>query len=112
MQDSVLTLGPGRPHQGAAIWVTGRGNTTLARNGMINNTGQSLALLLDWGSGRTRLDNNVLGAGDSEISTTGLWRHRTANVAHGAIDTAHALVDGARHLAGRARDELKKVLGR
>ena len=111
MQDNVLVIGPGVPRQGAAVWVTGEGGTTLRHNRLDNRSGQPVALLLDWGGGATTLADNEVGK-DVESSDTGIWRHRAAGLAHGAVDDAHAAMGAARHLAGAARDGLKRLLGR
>ena len=106
MQDNTLTLGPTAPARAAAVWAARNGETILRRNRLLNTTGRPATLLLDWSRGGATLDANVLAAGDSDTSSSGLWRNQAAGVAHGAVDLARGLAGGARHLAGDAKRRL------
>jgi hypothetical protein len=109
MQDNTITLGPVAPVRAAAIWTQGTADITLRRNHMTNSTGQPMALLLNWSSGNVALEGNLIGAGDSETSTSGYLRARAAGMAHQAIDMARG---GASQAIGGAKQIVKGLLGR
>lgn len=106
MQDNVITLGPRPPVRAAAVWAVEIGETILRRNRLINQTGQPATLLLDWTTGSPAMEANVVGRGDTELSSSGRWRFVASTMAHGTIAWAHGLAGDLRHLAGNAKRQL------
>lgn len=104
MRDNVLVLGPNPPPRDAAI-IAYDGSVELHHNRLENTTGQHERLLLDWTHGTPVLDANVVPAGDEEVATDGVLRHRAGIVAREAIGDAHAL-------AGATKQALKRLVGR
>ncbi len=91
----------GRRAAPGMLRVEGDGPVVLRRNRLMNHAGGPATLLLDWTGGAPTLAGNVLIAGDQEVSTDGVWRHR-------ASATAHGMKDGARAAAGQLK---RGVLG-
>ena len=83
----------------AAVLATGPDGPVLRGNRLASE--RPAVLLLDWSGGTPVLDGNQVGPADSESSTSGAWRRRASEAAHGAKD-------GLRSLAGRAK---RAVLG-
>ena len=81
----------GRP---AAVMAVGPSAPVLRNNRL--HAARPSALLLDWSHGSPVLDGNEVGPADSEVSTSGSWRHRASVAAHG-------MTDGLRGAAGRAK---------
>jgi hypothetical protein len=101
MSGNTLEKGPRIPDSRAAILATGAGwsssaNVTLTGNTLVNRTGRSSVLLMDWTGGSPKLDRNVIGNDDVAVSTAGIWRHRARYV----LDELIGLKDAARHAAG------------
>lgn len=105
MLDNRLSIGPNRPRPAAAVLAMGPGAPELRHNRLLNTTGQPATLLLDWTGTAPILQSNQLGAGDIELSTSGLWRHRASGLYH---DTR----DGVRAVAGRMKRGLLGLVGK
>ncbi len=82
MEDNLLSIGPVPLRQSAAVWAVGDGNVTMRHNRMVNLTGGPAIMLLDWGTGETRMDDNSVGDGDTLRVTDGYLRHRASRMAH------------------------------
>jgi hypothetical protein len=104
MEDNVLSIGPTAPRLAAAVLVTGQDAPRLRGNRLLNATGRSAVLLLDWSGSDPVLEGNQVGAGDVALSTSGLWRHRAAQLYHGTKDAGRAF-------AGRAKRRLLALVG-
>lgn len=91
LEDNVITMGPNPPKQGAAVTLYDGATGTLRRNRLVNQTGQPIALLLDWSWSDPVLEGNTIGAGDRLVTTAGLWRHRASVEYHERKDQARAL---------------------
>ncbi len=102
MQDNLLTVGPALPPHAAAVVASGEG-AELRGNRLVNRTGQPLRLLLDWMDAAPVLAANRVGAGDSVVSSAGLWRHR-------AGQAAREMLAGGRAAAGEAKRAVKQAL--
>jgi hypothetical protein len=105
MQDNLLSIGPNVPRLAAAVLVTGQDTPELRRNRLLNATGRSAALLLDWTSQEPVLESNQVGSGDAALSTSGLWRHRVAILYHDTKDEVRAV-------AGQAKRGLQGLMRR
>ena len=99
VEDTIFTVGQAVPRSGAAVLAQGGSAVTLRRNRLVNQTGQSLALLLDWTGSDPVLDANQVPPTQEVWSTRGLWRHR-------ASEAYHTAKDSVRHLAGRLKRSL------
>ena len=87
MRDNTVSVGPnGVPHDGA-VRASGTG-AVLDGNRLLNETGRPMALLLDWMAANPVLRNNVVGADDQVVSTSGAWRHRAGGVARSVLNEA------------------------
>lgn len=95
MRDNVLRVGPNAPPRDAAVTAIG-GSAELRGNRMENTTGRSQRLLLDWSASSPALEGNTVGAGDTLVSSGGLWRHRVGGVAREAIGDARAAASATR----------------
>jgi hypothetical protein len=104
MRDNVIALGPNEPPRDAAVLATD-GTLELRGNRLENNTGRSQRLLLDWTHGSPVLVGNVVGDGDTEVSSAGVLRHRAGG-------TARGLVGDVRAAAGATKRMLKSLVGR
>ena len=91
LEDNVITMGPNAPKQDAAVTLYDGATGTLRRNRLVNQTGHSIALLLDWSWSDPVLDGNEIGPGDRLVTTAGLWRHRASVEYHTKKDEAKAL---------------------
>jgi hypothetical protein len=101
MSDNRLEKGPRTPDSRGAILAAADGwsspaSVTLTRNTLVNHTGQHGVLLVDWTANPPRLDGNIIGDGDTAVSSRGIWRHRARYL----LDQLIALKDAARHSAG------------
>jgi hypothetical protein len=104
MRDNVIALGPNEPPQDAAVLAT-EGTLELRGNRLENTTGRGQRLLLDWTHGSPALVGNVVGDGDTEVSSAGVFRHRAGG-------TARGLVGDVRAAAGATKRMLKSLVGR
>ena len=110
MSGNTLEKGPRTPDSRAAILATGAGwsspaSVTLTQNTLVNHTGRSGVLLVDWTGGSPKLDRNVIGNDDVAVSTQGIWRHRARYLLDKAID----IKDAIRHAAGSILRSLRIV---
>ena len=87
-------IGAGAMGQPGAVLANGSAGPTLRGNRLL--AARPMALLLDWSGGSPVLDGNQVGPADTEVSTSGSWRHKASGAAHG-------IKDGLRGLAGRAK---------
>ncbi len=87
-------IGAGATGQPGAVLANGPAGPTLRGNRLL--AARPMALLLDWSGGSPILDGNQVGPRDSEVSTSGSWRHKASGAAHG-------IKDGLRGLAGQAK---------
>jgi hypothetical protein len=90
MTGNTLSIGPNAPKLAAAVLATGLNPVILLGNRLENHTGRSMAMLRDWTGIAPVLQDNQVGAGDTVLSTDGLWRHRTADAYHGTKDALRA----------------------
>lgn len=97
MEDNTLRLTSAAV---AAVRVTGP--AVLRHNRLVNETGQPVVLLLDWG-GSPVLDGNAVPSGDAAVSTAGAWRHEASSLFHGAKADL-------RRAAGSAKRGLQELL--
>ncbi len=103
MRDNLLTVGPAAPPHGAAVAASG-GAAELRGNRLANRTGAPIRLLLDWTDATPVLVANTVDAGDSVVSSAGLWRHRAGQAARAALA-------GGRAAAGEAKRAVRRALG-
>ncbi len=101
LEDNVFQIGPNAPRLAAAVAAWDSATATLRRNRLDNKTGQHLALLLDWTDGSPVLDGNQVGSGDSEVSTSGLWRHRASGTFAATKEAVRDLARSVKHLLVR-----------
>ncbi len=102
LEDNVLELAPGNDGRQAAVVASGDTRVVMRRNRLANDTGRPAALLLDWSSETPKLEDNVVVAGDEEVRTDGVWRHRVGAVLHEAKTGVSSLLDAAkRQVLGR-----------
>lgn len=102
LEDNVLELAPDNNGRQAAVVASGDTRVVMRRNRLANGTGRPAALLLDWSSEVPKLEDNTVLAGDEEVRTDGVWRHRVGAVLHEAKA-------GVSNLLGVAK---RQVLGR
>ena len=100
-EDNTFQIGPNAPNLGAAIAAWDAATVTLRRNQLENKTGQHLALLLDWTNSSPVLEGNQVGPGDSEVSTSGLWRHRASGTFAATKEAVRDLARSVKHLLVR-----------
>ena len=105
MDRDVITAGPVMPRPGAAIGVWDDATATIGHTELVNQIGTSLTLLKDWTWGTPTLHDNVISAGDSLTSSSGVWRHRASSQYYERKEQAHTL-------ASQAKQMLKHLLGR
>jgi len=113
LQGNTLEKGPNTTNRRAAVLLDAprgdQGSLVFRANRFINDTGSSASFIVNWTSGNPVLEGNKLAAGDTELTSWGLWRHR-------AIGFALQTKDDLRHLAGRwghpAFDALLKLKSR
>lgn len=91
LEDNVITMGPNAPARDAAVSLYDGASGTLRRNRLVNQTGHSIALVLDWSWSDPVLEANEIGPGDRLVTTAGLWRHRASVEYHTRKDEARAL---------------------
>lgn len=102
LEDNVLELAPGNDGRQAAVVASGDTRVVMRRNRLANDTGRPAALLLDWSSETPKLEDNVVVAGDEEVRTDGVWRHRVGAVLHEAKTGVSSLLGAAkRQVLGR-----------
>jgi hypothetical protein len=107
MEDNLLSLSPNSPRPAAAVLVTGTDHPELRRNELLNGTGHTAALLLDWTNSEPVLEGNRVQPGDVVLSTRGLWRFRISAWFHGTSDVVHAIAaEVRRELVPRFRGSL------
>ena len=104
MQGNTIAVGPNPPPRAAVVLATGSG-AELGGNTLLNSTGRPMTLLLDWMHATPTMQSNTIGAGDSETSSDGVWRHRAGTAARNWAAKA-------RGVAGRAKRALAVLLGR
>lgn len=105
IDDTVLTVGPRAPRPGAAIGIWDDATATIRHTQMINTTGTSLALVKDWSSGNPVLQDDHVGAGDTLVTTSGIWRHRASAQYYARKQDAHAFASSVKQM-------IKHALGR
>ena len=105
MSHNVITVGPQTPRPGAAIGVWDDASASIRQNQMINKTNVALALVKDWSSGDPNLQDNRIVAGDTLVSSSGIWRHRASNQYYASKEQAYAFASGAKQM-------IKHALGR
>jgi hypothetical protein len=71
----------------------------MRRNRLLNDTGRPATLLLDWTTGEPSLQDNVVAASDREVTSDGVWRHRSSTAFQG-------MKDGLRGLLGTVKQQL------
>ncbi len=98
MEDNTVTVGPNAPRSGAAVNVWAPGTATLRSNRLVNKAGSPLIFLLDWTDSDPLLAGNQLGPGDSELSSSGIWRHRASGTYHAAKDAVHGFASRLKRL--------------
>ena len=101
LEDNVLELAPGNDGRQAAVVASGDTRVVMRRNRLANDTGRPAALLLDWSSETPKLEDNVVLAGDKEVRSDGVWRHRMGALLHEAKAGVGSLLDMARQALGR-----------
>ena len=105
MEHNVITAGPLFPRPGAAIGVWDDVSAVIRQNQMINTTGKTLVMVKDWSSGDPALRDNQIGAGDTLVSSSGIWRHRASN-------QYYTRKEQARVFASSVKQMIKRALGR
>ena len=105
MDRDIITAGPVMPRPGAAIGIWDDATATIGHTELVNQIGTSLTLLEDWTWGTPTLHDNVISAGDSLTSSSGVWRHRASSQYYERKEQAHIL-------ASQAKQMLKHLLGR
>ena len=105
MDHNLIMVGPQIPRPRAAIGVWDDTSASILQNQMINKTGTSLAFVKDWTSGEPVLEGNSIGAGDTLITSSGVWRHRASAQYYARKEQAHALASSVKQM-------LKHALGR
>lgn len=98
MQDNRLFIGPSAPRPAAAVLAMGHASPELRRNQLVNTSGKTVALLLDWSWSDPVLEANQVAAGDETLSSRGLWRHRLATLYHETKGTLRALAGRLKRL--------------
>ena len=107
MSGNILEKGPRTRNARAAILATGTGwghsdSLVFRQNTLINHSGRPGVFLVNWTRVSPELNQNVIDAKDTAISTQGIWRHRARYVLNELI----AAKDAARHMAGTLRRSL------
>ena len=114
MTGNVLEKGPRLADAHAAIFAgSGWGRATgltLQRNTLVNHTGRPGVFLLNWTGASPVLEGNVLGAGDTAVSDSGLWWHRLRYLAASTRDGLISVKDGIRHIGGSVLRGLKSLI--
>ncbi len=105
VEHTTVTVGPHVPRPGTAIGVWDDASAVIRQNQMINKTGTPLALVKDWSSGEPTLQDNQIGAGDTLISSSGIWRHRASTQYYIRKEQAHAVASSVKQM-------IKHALGR
>ena len=95
MQETVIRLGPNAPPHDGAVLATGPG-AVLRGNRMVNETGRSQVLLLNWMGVAPEMDGNVLEPGDALVGSSGKWRNRAGAVVRGVVGGARSVAGGAK----------------
>ncbi len=103
IEDNVITVGPNPPRRDAALALWDGATATISRNRLVNQTGKPLTLLLDWSWGSPVLQGNSVERSDSEVTSSGIWRHR-------ASSEFHTRKAEARAFAGRIKRFVKQYL--
>lgn len=104
MSGNLLEKGPHTEDARAAVFATGNASgLVLRRNTLVNHAGRPGVLLLNWTGASPELDANIIDAGDTATSSSGVWRHRLRQV---VVTTK----DAARHLAGSVLRQLRALL--
>jgi hypothetical protein len=98
LQGNTLEKGASTTNPRAAVLLDApmgeQGPLVFRANHFINDTGSSANFIVNWTSGHPVLDGNKLASGDTELTSWGLWRHRS-------IVFAVHTKDDLRHLAGK-----------
>lgn len=94
---NVLELTPDSEGRRAAVLANGGAHVTMRRNQLVNRTGRPATLLLDWTGGAPVLEGNVVEAGDHEVRSDGVWRHRAGTLLREARHGVRGLLDAAKH---------------
>lgn len=98
LQGNTLEKGPNTTNPRAAVLLDApmgeQGPLLFRANHFINDTGSSANFIVNWTSGNPVLEGNKLPPGDTELTSWGLWRHRSIVF---ALQTKGEL----RHLAAR-----------
>ena len=107
MEDCVVQKGPNASSLRAAVLVDGHiaGALAFRRNRYVNDTGQAVPFIMDWSDGTPELRDNVIPAGDSDVSSAGLLKHRAGAIYYG-------LKADVRGFSGSAVRGLKSLIGR
>ncbi len=93
---STFELGAGAAGRPAAVLATGADGPVLRGNRLLS--ARPMTLLLDWSGGSPVLDGNQVGRADTEVSTSGAWRHRVSGAAHDVKDGLHDLASRTKRL--------------
>jgi len=102
VEGNVITVGPLFPRPGAAIGLWDGATGVIVNNELVNKTGRSMALVKDWTWGEPTLQGNRIGADDSLVSSSGIWRHRGSKQYYESKAEAHALASSAKQMIKRA----------
>ena len=105
MERDIITVGPLTPRPGAVIGVWDDASAVIRQNQMVNETATSLALIKDWSSGNPVVESNQIGAGDTLVSSSGIWRHRASMQYYLRKQQAHDIASGIKQI-------IKHALGR
>ena len=98
LQGDTLEKGPHTTNPRAAVLLDApmgdQGPLVFRANHFVNDTGSAANFIVNWTSGNPVLEANTLAPADTEVSSWGLWRHRS-------IGFAMQTKDDLRHLAGK-----------
>ncbi|MBC7801642.1 MAG: hypothetical protein H7Z10_13555, partial [Gemmatimonadaceae bacterium] len=98
MEDNVLDLTPNAEGRQAAVLANGDARAVLRRNRLVNQTGRPAVLLLDWTTETPVLADNIIGPGDREVTSEGVWRHRSATAFRAAKDGVRSLLGAVKRM--------------
>ena len=114
MTGNTLELGPRLADAPAALFAGGGwgrvASLTFRGNTLVNHTGHPGVFLLNWTNVSPVLEGNVIGAGDTAVSDSGLWWHRLRYLAASARDGLVSVKDGIRHIGGSVLRGLKSLI--
>ena len=114
MSGNSLEMGPKLEYPHGVIFAgTGWGQAeslVLRGNSLVNHSARPGLLLLNWTNASPVLDGNKIAAGDTEVSSRGLWWHR---VRYGLVSGKNAVVsvkDTIRHIGGSVLSGVKSLV--